>query len=344
MPIGLSSGAYYEDELDYKLASFKTPVTTPSVIGDNKAVFDSPEFDTFKRGVEDIDLTNQVRERFGTHEKNFQETIEHFGSKNFVQPIADKKGVGVPSTPLSPEDHKTLMWDTPFVSRKDPFWKEGTSKERLDAVEELLNHDEQHHIDRYNSINKALKDTFGKGSGVLGDPTPPHRLRFSPGHPMRKELLEHPIPDTMIHEMEDGSLIIRKTPKPGPPLVSENESLVHKASMKRNDPSDPVKPGRGTDVGGGPPARLNRAANDNKELHPSQGKDPFQLPMSPEAERRLTQSLHDLDTKKTLELRDTLRDRLKEFINKSPKVMTNRQVEDIRILKDMLQRTENLLK
>lgn len=148
-------------------------------------------------------------------------------------PLAGVNPVGPVFTPLSPEEANKLMYDTPVVGHS-------MNPEAVNAK------DLQEMLDRSDAEQKQIYDDAVKewGEGhVIGGVMPAGRLRLWKDSPAAQEYLKNVPPDVLIHDMGDGTIIIRKAPYDSPVPVASTQDPQATAEIRWHQPGkdQPVK-------------------------------------------------------------------------------------------------------
>lgn len=141
---------------------------------------------------------------FSSLQNHFKKPIEEI--KPGDQPLRAVDDVSKsPYTPLTEQEHKDLMWDTPVPSSKDPVFHEGTPQERRQAVEEILNETPEERQKQFDEAKKAWGDQM-----LDKEPSPTGRFRMWKDIPAIQEYLKDLPRDVRAHDMRDGTIILRK--------------------------------------------------------------------------------------------------------------------------------------
>lgn len=118
-----------------------------------------------------------------------------------VQKVADEQGRGSdmegPYTPLTPEEHEALMYDTPVVSSKIPHTPED--------IQDLLDTPQEEWDQHFNELKKQWGNNL-----VNPAPNPAGRIRGWKSIPGFQEYMKNLPPDVTVHDMKDGTIIFQK--------------------------------------------------------------------------------------------------------------------------------------
>lgn len=109
-------------------------------------------------------------------------------------------------TPLTDEEHKALMWDTPVVKGADPELNEGTPQEFHQRMDEMLNRTQEDINKQYKESDKAFPNQ------PPSNPPPAGRVRGWKDIPAFQEYLKNLPDDIDAHDMKDGTVVFRKRP------------------------------------------------------------------------------------------------------------------------------------
>jgi hypothetical protein len=130
-----------------------------------------------------------------------------------VHKVANEQGFGSdmegPYTPLTPEEHEGLMYDTPVVSSKGG----GPTKE---DVQEMLDRPQAEHDAYFNEMQKFFKE-HKWGMNANDAPSPEGRIRGWKDIPGFQEYMKNLPDDVTVHDMKDGTIIFQKKKPPPVP-------------------------------------------------------------------------------------------------------------------------------
>lgn len=112
-----------------------------------------------------------------------------------------------PHKNLTEQEYKDLLWDTPIASSK------GGGSSAAD-IQEMLDVTDEEHKAHYDEAVKQL----GKDN-VIGGINPSGRIRMRKDSEGYQEYIKNIPDDVSVHDMGDGSVILRKKPGGTPPVV-----------------------------------------------------------------------------------------------------------------------------
>jgi hypothetical protein len=126
---------------------------------------------------------------------------------------ANEQGVGSDMegiyTPLTPEEHEGLIYDTPVVSSKGG----GPTKE---DVQEMLDRPQAEHDAYFNEMQQFFKE-HKWGMNANDAPSPEGRIRGWKDIPGFQEYMKNLPDDVTVHDMKDGTIIFQKKKLPPVP-------------------------------------------------------------------------------------------------------------------------------
>lgn len=127
---------------------------------------------------------------------------------------------------VTPEQRRTLLWDTPIMSSKDPSMHEGTGKQLFNHIDENLRETQDEKDTRWEQFKKDWNGQSAKDGRVKPiDENAPNdwiagrvRMRFTPA---ARQYLENLPDDVDAIDMKDGTIVfqLRKA------LTSENDTI-----------------------------------------------------------------------------------------------------------------------
>jgi hypothetical protein len=124
-----------------------------------------------------------------------------------------------PFTPVEPDELKSLLWDTPIFSSKDPYLTPKT----IDELVRITPEDRKLEMDEWNSFAKRRNEEVGRESiGPQKEPLPAGRIRGRK-IPAVDDYLKSLPEDVEAIDPGDGTVIFRLKAKDKPPLTSRNE-------------------------------------------------------------------------------------------------------------------------
>jgi hypothetical protein len=126
---------------------------------------------------------------------------------------------------VTPEQRKSLLWDTPIMSSKDPSMHEGDMESRFNHIDEALRESQDSMDQRWEQGKKDWNDLAAKDKRFKptdpnepGGPAGRVRMRFTPA---ARDYLENLPDDVDAIDMKDGTIVFQLKKA----LTSENDTL-----------------------------------------------------------------------------------------------------------------------